>query len=335
MHNKNSRKQAGSILLLAFLLILAMFLSCLIGRYHLSPIKILRVLSGTPDRAMDANVFLNVRLPRLLTSAICGASLALAGFIYQELFRNPLASPDILGVGGGASVGAIIAILSGSATLLTRQISAFAGGLVVVLLSLLLAAQFRGNRYMNLIISGMIFSAIANSCIMAMKYLADPQHELAIIDYWLMGSYSLAGWSELISILPWHLCAMSVLYLIRYQIKVLTLGDDDAYSLGISVRRVRITAILAATILVSASVSVSGLVSWIGLIVPHSMRIIFGKNFNANMWQTLLGGAILVTVADTAARSITTTELPISILTTAFGAFCLLLFMLRKRAYYD
>ena len=335
MLTRDKQRAGGSVLLLAIILAVVMFLSCLIGRYQLSPEKIFLILKGTPDRAMDRTVLLNVRLPRMLTSAVCGASLALAGFIYQELFRNPLASPDVLGVGGGASVGAIIAILSGSASLVVRQASAFAGGLVIVVLSLLLASAIKGDRHLNLIISGMIFSAVSRSCIMAMKYMADPEHQLAVIDYWLMGSYSLAGWDELLSILPWLVIAMTVLLLLRYQIKVLTLGDDDALSLGIPVRRIRVTAILAATVLVSASVSISGLVSWIGLIVPHSIRILFGRDFNRNMWQSLLGGAILVTVADTAARSITTAELPISILTTAFGALCLMIFLLRKRGFYD
>lgn len=312
-----------------WLLLAASFLfSCLCGRYTLVPADLWEILSGQAAGTMKENVFWNIRVARTCVTALCGGALSLAGFAYQGLFRNPLVSPDVLGVSGGASVGAICAILFWGGSTAALQLFSFAGGIAAVALSLLLARAIGGNRYFNLIISGIILSALANAAIMALKYIADPTQQLAVIDYWLMGSFNLASWNKLRLIAPPILAAGAVLVLLRYRLKVLTLGDEEAAGLGVPVGSTRLICIAAATVLVAASVMVSGIVSWVGLIVPHLVRSVLGERFEANLFQSILCGASLLLIADTLARSLLPSEIPISILTSLIGALFLAAFLL-------
>ena len=320
-----------SWLALALLLGASFLLSCLCGRYPLSLADLWDILAGRAAGTMMENVFWNIRMARTCVTALCGAALSLAGFAYQSLFRNPLVSPDVLGVSGGASVGAITAILFCGGSMAALQLLSFAGGVGTVLLSLLLARAIGGNRYFNLIVSGIILGALANAAIMALKYMADPTQELAVIDYWLMGSFSLSNWGKLRVAAPLILVAGAVLVLLRYRLKVLTLGDEEAAALGVAVAPVRLACIGCATVLVAASVSVSGIVSWVGLIVPHLVRSVLGDDFEANLFQSILCGASLLLLADTLARSLLPSEIPISILTSVIGAVCLMIFLILRR----
>ena len=315
---------------LALLLAASFLLSCLCGRYALSFADLWDILSGQAAGSMKENVFWNIRVARTCVTALCGAALALSGFVYQSLFRNPLVSPDVLGVSGGASVGAICAILFLGGSRLALQVFSFAGGLATVALSLLLARAIGGNRYFNLIVSGIVLSALANAAIMALKYMADPTQQLAVIDYWLMGSFNLANWDKFRSITPPILAAGVALALLRYRLKVLTLGDEEAASLGVPVKATRLVCIAAATVLAAASVTVSGIVSWVGLIVPHLVRSVLGDRFEANFFQSILCGASLLLIADTLARSLLPSEIPISILTSLIGALFLAVFLVRR-----
>ena len=312
---------------LALLLAASFLFSCLCGRYMLSLWDLWEILSGQAAGSMKETVFWNIRMARTCVTALCGAALSLAGFTYQSLFRNPLVSPDVLGVSGGASVGAICAILFWGGSAAALQLFSFAGGILTVALSLLLARAIGGNRYFNLIVSGIILSALANAAIMALKYMADPTRQLAVIDYWLMGSFSLARWDKFWSIAPLVCAAGGVLILLRYRLKVLTLGDEEAASLGIPVGVTRVVCIAAATVLVAASVTVGGIVSWVGLIVPHLVRSVLGERFEANFFQSILCGASLLLLADTLARSLLPSEIPISILTSLIGAVFLAVFL--------
>lgn len=316
---------------LALLLAASFLLSCLWGRYPLALSDLWEILSGQAAGTMRENVFWNIRVARNCVTALCGAALSLAGFVYQGLFRNPLVSPDVLGVSGGASVGAICAILFCGGSIAALQVFSFLGGILTVALSLLLARAIGGNRYFNLIISGIILGALANAAIMALKYMADPAQELAVIDYWLMGSFHLASWDKLRAVAPLILTAGAVLVLLRYRLKVLTLGDEEAASLGVAVGPVRFTCVICATVLTAASVSVSGIVSWVGLIVPHLVRTVLGDDFEANLFQSILCGAALLLLADTLARSLLPSEIPISILTSLIGAVCLAGFLLHRK----
>lgn len=316
---------------LLFLLAASFLLSCLCGRYTLGPGDLFEILSGRAAGTMKANIFWNIRVARTCVAAICGAALALSGFVYQGLFNNPLVSPDVLGVSGGASVGAISAILFFGGSAAALQIFSFLGGMATVLLALLLARAIGGGRTFSLVIAGIVLSALMNAAVMAMKYIADPTQQLAVIDYWLMGSYSLCGWEEFFTTAPLCVGSFLVLALLRYRLKVLTLGDQEAMSLGVAVAPVRAVCIAAATVLVAACVSVSGIVSWVGLIVPHLVRAILGERFEANFFQSAVCGASLLMLADTLARSLLPSEIPISILTSLMGAVCLGVFLLLRR----
>jgi len=317
--------------LLTLLLIASFLASCLCGRYGLGLGDLWEIVTGQAAGSMKANVFWNIRVARTCVVGVCGAALSLAGFVYQGLFANPLVSPDVLGVSGGASVGAIACILFWGGPMGLLELSSFAGGLCTVGLALLLSKAIGGSRAFDLILAGIILSAVANSLIMAMKYMADPTQQLAVIDYWLMGSFSLCGWEEFFAAAPLCIGAAVVLTLLRYRLKVLSLGDEEAASLGVAVAPVRAACIVCATVLTAAAVSVSGIVSWVGLVVPHLVRAVLGEDFEANFFQTVLCGASLLMLADTLARSLLPSEIPISILTSLMGALFLCGFLLWRR----
>lgn len=320
-----------SWIFLLFLLAASFLLSCLCGRYALSLGDLFEILSGRAEGTMKANIFWNVRVARTCVAGVCGAALALSGFVYQGLFSNPLVSPDVMGVSGGASVGAISAILFFGGSAAALRIFAFLGGIITVLLALLLARAIGGGRTFSLVIAGIVLSALMNAAIMSMEYMADPTQQLAVIDYWLMGSYSLCGWEEFFTTAPLCAAGFIVLALLRYRLKVLTLGDQEAISLGVAAAPVKIVCIVAATVLVAACVSVSGIVSWVGLIVPHLVRAILGERFEANLFQSALLGASIMISADTLAHSLLPLEIPISILTSVIGAVCLAVFLVLRR----
>ena len=258
-----------------------------------------------------------------------GLTLLLTGsFLLSCLCgRYPLTAGDLWEIVSGQAAGTMKETIFWN----IRMARTCVTGLCGAALSLLLARAIGGKRYFNLIICGIILGALANAAIMALKYMADPTHQLAVIDYWLMGSFHLASWDQLRAIAPLFLAAGTVLVLLRYRLKVLTLGDEDAASLGVRVVPVRLACVASATVLVAASVSVSGIVSWVGLIVPHLVRSVLGDRFEANFFQSAVCGAALLLAADTLARSLLPSEIPISILTSLIGAVFLALFLFLRR----
>ncbi|WP_352400677.1 iron ABC transporter permease [Anaerotignum sp.] len=320
--------------LLMILLFFTFLLSCCFGRYSLSITDILHILtnSGNPT-AMDVNIFLSIRLPRAILVTLSGGALALSGFVYQSLFKNPLVSPDVLGVSGGASVGAIIAILFFSSNHVLIQVSSFMCSLFVVFCSMLLSKCIGGKRLYTMVLSGIIMGSLANAIIMALKYMADPVKHLASIEYWLMGSFNSTSWNDVFVVFFICLFAIILLTLIKRRLWILALGDHDAQALGIHVKMISALAIICGTILVSAVVSVSGIISWIGLIVPHIVRIFAGDNYLQNFTQSFFVGGILLLIADTLSRTLSASEIPISILTSFMGAIFLVVFLyIRNRS---
>lgn len=314
-------------IILTTVLILITLISLFVGRYGLSFIDI---ITGnlTP---IAKNVLLQIRMPRTFFVIMAGASLALVGFVYQAIFKNDLASPDILGVSSGASVGAIIGILFLANFVFLSQLLAFLTALIVVFISLFLAKVMRGSKLYNLVISGIIIGAFANSLIMFLKYMADPENELAVIDYWLMGGFYKVDWMDFILLICLVVPSVTILLGLTSKIKLLTLNDDEAHTLGINVGRVRVIVIILTTIIVATIVSLVGIVAWIGLIVPHLVRIIFKGSFKEVLIYSLFSGAILLLFADILARTISTTEIPISVLTSLIGAICLVFVLVRKK----
>ena len=333
--SKNKHRQR--LWLLSMLLILGVFLSLSLGRYSNDPVKVLNVilsklgLSVPVDPAMVSIIF-NVRLPRVLASVMVGAMLSLSGAVYQSVFRNPLVSPDLLGVSSGAAVGASAAILLGMG-LATRQIFAFAGGMLAVFITSLVPRLLRNRTNMMLVLSGIIVGGFLSSVLAIMKYLADEQTQLASIVYWQLGSLASILAEDLQAILPVFLGCSTLLLLLSWRINILSFGELEARTLGVNLRQVRSIVIICASLLTASAVSVSGTIGWVGLVIPHLSRLLSGSDNTRSLPTTLLVGAGFMLVIDTIARTLTTVEIPLSILTGFVGAplYAILLYKQRAR----
>ena len=298
--------------------------SLLVGKY---PLSLEKLLAGD---AMQWRVFLSLRLSRTVVGAIGGFALGAAGFVYQTVFRNPLASPDIIGVSSGASAGAAAGILflSGTAAV---TLSAFAGALLAVVFALALSGLDRSGRNSTIVLAGIAVHALAQTALMALKLTADPERELASIEYWIMGSlngisaYSIAG-----NLILCVIC-MAVLFLLHRQVILLSAEEGEARMLGVNVGRLRLAVLLIATLAVSSVVSLTGLISFVGLLAPHGARLLTRHNRISTMFLSGLLGGILLCGADILARSAAATELPVSIFTSILGAPFLIFLIVRGR----
>lgn len=310
--------------LLSILLFFGVFISLSLGRYSNDPSKVLNVLLArlganvTVDPTMESIIF-NVRLPRILASVMIGAMLSLSGAVYQSVFRNPLVSPDLLGVSSGAAVGAAAAILLG-AGLATRQIFAFIGGITAVLITSMVPRLLRNRSNMMLVLSGIIVGGFLSSVLAIMKFVAEEQTELSSIVFWQMGSLSSILGRELLAILPVFLIGSSLLLMLSWRINILAFGDLEARTLGVNVRQVRSIVIVCASLLTASAVSISGTIGWIGLVVPHLGRLIVGSDNTRSMPLAVLIGSLFMLLIDTLARTVSSVEVPLSILTGFVGA---------------
>jgi iron complex transport system permease protein len=276
-------------------------------------------------------VFMRVRLPRVAAAALVGAALAGAGTAYQTLFRNPLVSPDILGVSGGAGFGAVLGILL-SLPVAGIQGLAFAFGLATVVLVYVIAASLRGHdRTLVLVLSGVVVGALAGACISLVKILADPYDQLPAITFWLLGSLAGVKLADLAVVAPLVLLGLVPLILLRWRIGVLSLGDDEARALGVDVPRMRAIVILAATLMTASVVAISGVIGWIGLMIPHVARMLVGPNFDRLLPTAMLMGAAFLLLVDTLARTLARIETPLGILTAVLGAPFFLWLLARGR----
>lgn len=312
------------VLLNIGLLGLILIALCL-GRYGLSPFDVLHILLSnffpvdvTWTQAMY-NVVMEIRLPRILAAVFVGAALALSGAVYQAVFRNALVSPDILGVSHGASVGACLGILL-HVSLPMMQFMAFGGGLVAVGLALAIPLFMRRNSDILLVLSGIIVAGFMSSLIGLMKYLADPDTELADITYWQLGSLAKVSWDTLWMILPLMFLTGGILLALRWRINVLSLGSKEAKSLGVDLFRERVLVILCATLLTASAVCLSGTIGWIGLVMPHLSRLLTGNDHVKLLPVTVVVSAGFLIIVDTLARSATQAEIPLGILTGFIGA---------------
>jgi iron complex transport system permease protein len=276
-------------------------------------------------------VFMRVRLPRVAAAILVGAALSGAGATYQTLFRNPLVSPDILGVATGAGLGAVLGILM-SMSVLGIETLAFAGGVATVVLVYLISSSLRGHdRTLVLVLSGVVIGALAGACISLVKILADPYDQLPAITFWLLGSLAGVKLADLAVTAPLVLVGVVPLIMERWKIGVLSLGDDEARSLGVDVGRLRAVVIGGATLMTAAVVAISGVIGWIGLMMPHIARMMVGPNFNRLLPASMLLGAAFLLVVDTIARSLARVETPIGILTAVLGAPFFLWLLARGR----
>ncbi|MPY75826.1 MAG: iron chelate uptake ABC transporter family permease subunit [Alphaproteobacteria bacterium] len=311
-------------LLFAVLLVLSV-LALAVGPYPLSPgdaiAMIFRSVSGGETAgSREGTVLFAIRLPRVIAALTVGGALAAAGAAYQGMFRNPLVSPDILGVSSGAGLGAVLGIFL-SLPVLAIQGMAFLGGIAAVSLVTAIAAAVRNrDALLILVLAGVVVGALAGAATSLLKVLADPYDQLPAITFWLLGSLAAMQAEDILAAAPLVIAAMLPLALLRWRINVLAMGDEEAKSLGVDAGRLRIAVVGCATLMTAAVVSISGVVGWVGLVIPHVARMIVGPNFATLLPASILLGAGYMVIVDTLARTIATVEVPLGILTAIIGA---------------
>ena len=276
-----------------------------------------QTLTGQTADETYQNIIFNLRLPRIAAAMLVGMALSLAGAVYQGIFRNPLVSPDLLGVSSGACVGAAAAVIAGGG-ILAMQGAAFGGGLLAVALTLTLPRLIGRDSAVVLVLAGIVVSGFMGATLGVVKYLADPETELAEIVYWQMGSLAKAQGEQLWWLAPVML--LPALLLMRWRINVLSLGEREARLVGADTRKERLLMIVCATLLTASAVCISGTIGWLGLVVPHLARMLAGDNNLRSLPLSLLAGALFLLLADTLARNLYTQEIPLGILTGFIGA---------------
>jgi iron complex transport system permease protein len=328
-------RTATTLLLLAVMLLAVSVIASGIGPYRIPPVEVLKAVlhhpfgNGDPD-ATDTVLF-NIRLPRVIAAAFVGAALAAAGAAYQSLFRNPLVSPDILGVSTGAGLGAVIGILLGLPVVMI-QLLGFAGGLVTVTLVAMLARTLRGGGdVLVLVLAGIVVGALAGAAISLVKVLADPYDQLPAITFWLLGSLAGVKANDVAATVPVVLVGLAPLILLRWRIGVLSLGDDEARALGVEAGRLRVIVIAAATLVTASVVAISGVIGWVGLMVPHMARLLVGPRFDRLLPAAILLGAAFMVGVDTLARSAARIEIPLGVLTAVIGGPAFVWLLARSR----
>ena len=303
-----------------------------VGAYPMGLKDVVAAFTGTaPPDAQATIVLFSIRLPRIAAALVLGGSLAAAGAVYQQIFRNPLVSPDILGVSTGSGLGAVLGIFM-SLPVFGIQLMAFVGGLGAVGLVMLVASLVRRqDAVLVLVLSGIVIGALAGSVISLLKVLADPYDQLPAITFWLLGSLATVNMSDVASALPVALLALVPMILLRWKVDVLSMGDEEARALGVDVTKVRLALITCATLMTAAVVSFAGVVGWVGLIIPHFARMLIGPGFVRLMPAAILIGAAFMLVVDTLARTVSVTEVPLGILTAVIGAPIFVILLARGR----
>ena len=320
---------------LAALLAVLMIGASLVGAYPLTIAEagaaIGRKLTGALPVGQIDTVLFEVRLPRVLAAVLVGASIAAAGAAYQTLFRNPLVSPDILGVSTGAGLGAVLGIFL-SLPVAGIQLLAFVVALATVGLVYAIAATVRGREpVLVLVLAGVVVGSLAGAVISLLKILADPYDQLPAIVFWLLGSLSAIRRAEVWTATPLVLIGLVPLILLRWRINVLSLGDEEAKALGVEASRLRLWVIAAATLMTASVVAISGVIGWVGLVIPHIARMIVGPSFDRLLPTAMLLGASYLLAVDTMARTMARIEVPIGILTAVIGAPFFLWLLARGR----
>jgi len=327
-------KGVSLILLCVVVLAGLSLLSLGIGRYPVSPVAILSWLfSGEcADRNLPV-VLLGIRIPRLIAAVSAGGALAISGAAYQGLFRNPMVSPDILGVSSGSGFGAAMAILL-SMPVATVQLMSFAGGITAVMAAVAVSRVIGRNNdsVLVLVLSGIVISSLFGALLSLLKYIADPLDKLPAITYWLMGSFADIRTAELGTAVVMVLAGTIPLLLVSWRVNVLSFGEEEARSLGMHTGLMRVVIIVCATLVTASMISVCGIIGWVGLVVPHISRFMAGANHRRNMPVSFLVGAGFMVAVDTIARSAAPVEIPIGIITAVLGAPFFIWIMKRSSA---
>lgn len=329
------KRETKILTALSMILVFVFLLSFGLGKY---PIQLKELLGILGSKIFPVSKFwttnqeialFNIRMPRILLGILVGAALPAAGVCYQGIFRNPMVSPDLLGASSGAAFGAVLAILSG-AGFLRISMSAFFFALFTVWLVCLVGKHAKGNQTLGLVLAGIMISSVFTSATSFLKLVADPDQELPTITYWLMGSLSGAKKSDVsFAIIP-ILMGLIPLFLLRWKLNLLTLGEDEARTMGVDVPKIRGVVIACATLITAASISVSGMIGWVGLVIPHFARMLIGCDYRKLLPASVLMGATFMLIVDNIARLATTSEIPIGILTSFVGAPFFLYLIVRE-----
>ena len=345
MNTVGGRKRRAAVLLMSTVLLFVLFfVSLTFGRYSVpffDVIKILwhrlwtltgldRVLPMTVSwtEAMEKTV-ISIRLPRILTACLVGCSLSAAGAAFQGVFKNPMASPDILGASSGAAFGAALAILLGVSTQFITIFS-FVSSILTVALVFLIAQRAPGQRTVNLILAGIMVGSLFSAGTSYLKLVADPSNQLPAITYWLMGSLSGVRLSSILPAAIPMAAGLVPLLLLRWRLNLLSLGESEARALGVNTDLLRAVLILCATLITAASISVSGVIGWVGLVIPHLCRKLIGSDNRGLLPCSMLVGASFLLLVDDVSRNLLATEIPIGILTAVIGAPFFIWLLLRK-----
>jgi iron complex transport system permease protein len=320
---------------LAAILAGLMLAASLTGAYPLTLPEMMaaagRWLTNAPAQGQIDTVLFEVRLPRVFAAVLVGAAIAAAGAAYQTLFRNPLVSPDILGVSTGAGLGAVLGIFL-SLPVAGIQLSAFVVGLATVGLVYAIASMVHGREpILVLVLAGVVVGSLAGAVISLLKILADPYDQLPAIVFWLLGSLSAIRKGEVWAAAPLVLSGLVPLILLRWRINVLSLGDEEAKALGVEAGRLRLLVVTAATLMTASVVAISGVIGWVGLVIPHIARMLVGPSFDRLLPTAMLLGASYLLLVDTLARTMARIEVPIGILTAVIGAPFFLWLLARGR----
>lgn len=339
------RKRRTAVLLISGGVLLVLFLvSLTLGRYRVPILDVLRILiyriwrSVGLDRVLPMTVtwtdamekaVLDVRLPRVLMAMLVGCSLSAAGATFQGVFRNPMASPDVLGASNGAAFGAALAILLGCSSKFIT-VFAFIGAIITVVLVFLIAQRAPGQRTVNLILAGIMIGSLFSAGTSYLKLVADPSNQLPAITYWLLGSLSGTRLSMLLpAAIPMGVGLVPLL-LLRWRLNLLSLGDSEARALGVNTDLLRAALILCATLITAAAISVSGMIGWVGLVIPHLSRKLIGSDNRGLLPCSMLTGGAFLLLVDDVSRNLLATEIPIGILTAVIGAPFFIYLLLRK-----
>ncbi len=331
--DKDNKKT--SIYPFVILLIIIFVLSFSLGRYPIDAKTLLKVflskilpIEKSWEDTIEIVVF-QVRLPRIIAALLVGLSLSLSGAVYQGMFKNPLVSPDILAVSAGSAFGAALAIYF-SFTTTGIQVFAFLFGIVAVALVYFISQKIKADPIMALVIIGILIGSLFNSFVSLIKYLADTEDKLPAISFWLMGSLSGVMARDIKAVSIPIFLGLVPLYILRWRLNVLTLSEEEAKCLGLDTGKIRLVVIISSTLMTAAAVSISGIIGWIGLVIPHLGRILVGPDYRVLIPTTILLGGSYLLLIDNIARTLTTVEVPLGILTSLIGA-PFFIFLLLKR----
>jgi len=320
-----SGMRMSQVVTLVMLPLIVLTVALFIGRYPIAPPLVAKIavsplipLERTWEPAMETVLF-RVRLPRALAAMLVGAGLSVAGASFQGMFKNPLVSPQILGVSAGAGFGAAMGLLL-SESMGTVQALAFFGGMSAVALTYLISRIYRTTPILMLVLAGIVVGSLFSSLTSLIKYAADPWNKLPAIVFWLLGSFNGISLGDLLMVGPLILAGTAALLLVRWRINVLSLGEEEAQAMGVNTGQLRTIIIISATVVTAASVCISGIIGWVGLVIPHIARMVVGPDHRAVLPASCAIGASYLLVVDNISRSMLSTEIPIGILTSLLGA---------------